>query len=180
MPATFDASLRANAICDAAVVLLDQGGTEAVTLRALARGARMSTGSILHHLECRDRVLGVTSRLVRERLTEACRPPFAATPGQVVEALFPTDPGDVQLVRAYLLLRVRAHVEPEVVGAFGHEDREEAGRLVVTSGLPVARVTLVAATVLGLREQVYGPRTLAREEALDELLQLVDLLRPSA
>jgi AcrR family transcriptional regulator len=71
MPRLIDTGTRTGTMVEATMRILATRGAPGLTLRGIARESRISTGSLLHHFESRERILGVAAhRTGRAHLDE--------------------------------------------------------------------------------------------------------------
>ena len=156
MPQLIDTGSRAGTLAAAVNELLVTEGIPGLTLRKIAAVSRVSTGSIIHHLGDKNRLLslsaGLTARALQQDIER--RRWFEG-----VLAFLPTDDDGVLITRAWLawleLGRSDDIVEPPVSRAV----ESQRGLLAATLDHRLARddLDLVVAVIDGLRGAICQP-----------------------
>jgi AcrR family transcriptional regulator len=145
-------------------ILVTQG-IFGLTLRSIARESRISTGSLLHHFECRERVLHVAAHRTGLAMLGGITPEVRE---RGVEGFLPVDDDSLLLTRAWLawveLWRSEVWLEPTLTEL----RRRELGMLPEAHEFRLSRpdLDLMTAVVEGLRSAICAPsRPMAPEQA---------------
>lgn len=101
MPRLIQPAGRTETLVDAINYLLARDGASALTLRMIARESRVSTSSILHHFESRERLLLVAARMTGEARIRAIEG-RAWSDGVCAFLPAPNDEEDLITTRAWL------------------------------------------------------------------------------
>jgi AcrR family transcriptional regulator len=136
-------------------VLVTQG-VGGLTLRTIARESGISTGSLIHHFEHRERMLGLAAQRTGKALVEDIR---VRSYGEGVGAFLPGDDEGVLLTRAWLGWCELWRSEERLVHSVA-EVRDEELRLMAEVhefGLTRPELDLLTAAVDGLRVAVCAP-----------------------
>ena len=157
-------------------ILVTQG-IFGLTLRSIARESRISTGSLLHHFECRTRILRVAAHQTGLAFLGGIE---SEVIWRGVEGFLPVDDDDLLLTRAWLawveLWRSEEWLEPTITALRGRE----RGMLAEAHEFRLSRpdLDLMTAIVEGLRSALCAPsrpmsteraRTLLREASASAL-----------
>jgi AcrR family transcriptional regulator len=174
MPHLIDTSTRVGALVAAMNQVIATDGIPGLTMRNIAAVSRVSTGSIIHHLGGKSRLLSLGAGLTGGALKDTI------SDGRWTEGLLAFLPGaddDLVLTRAWLawleLGRSDAAIEAQVTRARG----EERALLAATLEYRLERdgLDLLTAVIQGLREAVCCPsRPMPRPRAQ---MLLADQLR---
>jgi AcrR family transcriptional regulator len=190
------AAERREEIAEAALRLIGEGGTAAVTTTRLAEAVGVSSGAPFRHFGSLDAVLVAAIRLAAARIDETLPPPDLLPLerleclAQARVALFAAEPGLAWLLRSDAALST---LPPEAVAdlkgvvkrsrAFIRQALEEAVDQGLVRGdvpMPVLMLAFTSTVhaLIGLPGlQALGSRSLTREDALEGLFRL---LQPGA
>lgn len=145
MPQLIDPQSRSRLIADAVNDLLVLDGAPGVTMRALADRSGISTSSLLHHLESRERILRVAATLTaRAHVAEIDRRHLA----ERVNAHLPHDQAGLRDVAIWLAWTEYARHADFLQPAVGKWHLEERARLrdsVIDAEVPRSETTESAA-----------------------------------
>lgn len=135
MPRIVDHSSRRRALGAAACTVLDRDGYRGLSVRAVAREARMPLGTAQHYAPTRDAMVRAAIECLTERIVErARRIPHQTITLETVRAglhqLLPLDPCRVFEARVWLALSAAAATEPSIIEALATAEGEQHSNLV--------------------------------------------------
>jgi AcrR family transcriptional regulator len=156
MPALIDTTSRAGTLVAAVNELLITDGIPGLSLRRIAAVSRVSTGSIIHHLGGKPRLLslgaGLTARALQAEF-QRLRPAYG------VLAFLPRDDDGVLTTRAWLAWLELGRSDPAVEPPVTWARQEERALLAETMDFRLARddLDLLHAVIDGLRGAICAP-----------------------
>jgi AcrR family transcriptional regulator len=174
VPRLIDPEGRTATLVDAINHLLARDGVTGLSLRAIARESRVSTSSMLHHFDSRDRLLRIAARMTGEARLDAI---YRRADREGVGAFLPA-PGDDDLITARAWLGwCELWRSEDTIGETMSRNRDHE-RLLLASVLEVRPrthdLTPIVALIDGLTVAVCAPtRPLAPQRARDVLRELV-------
>lgn len=157
MPRLIETQSRTGTMVVAINHILATRGVPGLTLRSIARESRISTGSLLHHFECRERILTVAAHRTGLALLGVIS---AEVSERGVAGFLPADDDGILLTRAWLawveLWRTQTWLEPTVTEL----RTRELGMLAEAHDHRLSRpdLDLLSALVEGLRSGICAPR----------------------
>jgi AcrR family transcriptional regulator len=156
VPRLIDTQTRTGTLVAATVSLLASQGVAGLSLRSLARESRISTGSLLHHFESRERIFSVAAHRTGSALLDGIRSDVIH---DGVAAFLPGDDEGVLLTRAWLAWLELARGDEGLARIVGEARWREQGLLAQTHEHRLSRpdLDLLVATVDGLRVAVCAP-----------------------
>jgi AcrR family transcriptional regulator len=156
MPRLIDTEVRTNTLVLATVRILAVRGAAGLTLRGIARESGISTGSLLHHFESRERILCVAAhRTGKAHLAEI----ESGVIWHAVEGFLPGDEDTLMLTRAWLGWCELWRCQPTLVDIVSEERRQEMSMLAELHEHRLSRPDLdvLTAVVDGLRQATCAP-----------------------
>jgi AcrR family transcriptional regulator len=166
-----DIVTRDDAVALAVFELAAAGGLEAVTIRAVARGARMAAGTITNNYASRDRMLAVIATVLGRWVVWANEAALRAgglpdlLPGPELEDLYR------RLLMVWAQLEAHALTSTAVAGQVGRPNALALEMLAWhVSGAPDAAMTPLWLTLRGLQAELLRPGTGLTREAAAALL----------
>ena len=156
MPRLIETTTRAGALVAAVNELLVTEGIPGLTLRKIAAVSRVSTGSIIHHLGGKSRLLSLGAAVTARARHDEIR--LARWEGGAL-AFLPGDDDGVLNTRAWLAWVELGRSDPDVEAPVSRARQEERGLLAETIDHRLARddLDLMCAVIDGLREAVCTP-----------------------
>ncbi len=170
MPRLIDTRTRTGTMVFAINRILVTQGVFGLTLRSIARESRISTGSLLHHFDRRERILAVAAHQTGAALLDEISSGLIS---RGVAGFLPADDDTVLLTRAWLawveLWRSEEFLEPTV----SEVRRRELRMLAEAHGFRLSRpdLDLLTALVDGLRSAICAPSDPMRPEHARTLLR---------
>ncbi len=165
MPRLIETQTRTGTMVFAINRILVTHGVFGLTLRSIARESRISTGSLLHHFESRERILHVAAHRTGLALLEEIT---SAVTWRGVEGFLPADDDAVLLTRAWLAWLELWRSEPWLELTISELRAREVRALAELHEYRLSRpdLDLVRALVDGLRGAICEPsRPMAPERA---------------
>jgi AcrR family transcriptional regulator len=156
MPRLLDTAGRADTMVRAVNTILITRGVFGLTLRTIARESGISTGSLIHHFEHRERMLALAARRTgRALLDDLSRDAYL----DGVAAFVPGDDEGVLLTRAWLAWCELWRSEEFLTHPVADIRQRELRALAEVHDFRLTRpdLDLVTATVDGLRVAVCAP-----------------------
>ena len=140
----------------AIIAILATQGIPGLTLRGIARESRISTGSLLHHFESRERILCVAAHQTGRALLAEIE---SGVIWHGVPAFLPSDDDTLRLTRAWLGWCELWRSEASLVEIVGSVRRQELAMLAEAHEHRLSRpdLDLLIAVVEGLRHAVCAP-----------------------
>jgi len=169
VPRLIDTRTRTGTLVDAIIRILATQGVPGLTLRGIARESRISTGSLLHHFESRERILCVAAHQTGSALLAEIESDLI---WHGVPAFLPGSDETQMLTRAWLGWVELWRSEKSLADIVGEVRRRELSMLAEVHEHRLSRpdLDLMAAMVEGLRHAICAPvRPLPRERARDLL-----------
>jgi AcrR family transcriptional regulator len=146
----YDMETRRQTIVTSVVLLIAQGGMDAVTIRAIAEHARVAPSGLDYTLGNREQILAESAGDFGHRLLRSFDPRSGA------HALLPPIDGELLPTRVWLTFRELALSHPAVADEVAEVDRRERGFLdeVLPPEATKRAVVEIHAVVLGLRDAI--------------------------
>jgi AcrR family transcriptional regulator len=156
MPRLIETTTRSGALVAAVNELLVTEGIPGLTLRRIAQVSRVSTGSIMHHLGGKARLLSLSAAVTARALTDEIR---LTRWEHGALAFLPGDDDGVLNTRAWLAWVELGRSDPEVEPPVSRARQEERSLLAETLDHHLARddLDLLYAVIEGLRGAVCAP-----------------------
>ena len=156
MPRLLETTTRAGALVAAVNELLVTEGIPGLTLRKIAAVSRVSTGSIIHHLGSKSRLLSLSAGMTARALAGQIR---RERWEHGVLAFLPGDDDGVLNTRAWLAWVELGRSDPDVEAPVSRARQEERGLLAETIDHRLERddLDLLCAVIDGLRGAVCAP-----------------------
>jgi AcrR family transcriptional regulator len=171
VPQLMDTRTRAGTLAAAVNELLVTDGIPGLSLRRIAAVSRVSTGSMIHHLGGKDRLLSLSAALTARALRDDVERRLW---NEGVLAFLPHDDDDVLNTRAWLAWVELGRSDPDVEPPVTRAREQERSLLAETVDHCLARdeLDLAYAVIEGLRARVCAPTRPMRPARARELLTL--------